>query len=128
MMRNPPVAFPLALPLGFMSPKTALIVWLLSSLGGTFLSTVLVWSMEGRPHNRLHLVGLIFPPVFACLAAAQFGVLLLLGVVLFLYLYLHQSRPGLAGAALLLCSLKPHLFLPFGLVLIAWCISRRAYV
>jgi len=127
MMRNPPVAFPLALPLGFMTPKTALIVWLLSSLGGTFLSTVLVWSMEGRPDNRLHLVGLLFPPVFACLAAAQFGVLLLLGVVLFLYLYLHQSRPGLAGAALLLCSLKPHLFLPFGLVLIAWCISRRAY-
>ena len=125
MMRNPPVAFPIALPLGFMTPKAALIVWLISSLGGTFLASVLVWNMQGRPDNRLHLVGLLFPPVFACLAAAQFGVLLLLGVVLFLYL--HQSRPGLAGAALLLCSLKPHLFLPFGVALIAWCIGRKAY-
>jgi Glycosyltransferase family 87 len=125
MMRNPPLAFPIALPLGFVTPKTALILWLLASLGGTFLSTVLVWSMEGRPPSRLHLAGLVFPPVFACLAAAQFGVLLLLGVVLFLYW--HKTRPWLAGAALLLCSLKPHLFLPFGVVLIAWCISRKAY-
>jgi hypothetical protein len=125
MMRNPPVAFPVALPLGLMTPKTALILWLLSCLGGTLVSCLLIWRMQGRPDSRLHLVGLLFPPVFACLAAAQFGVLLLLGVVLFLYL--HQSRPGLAGAALLLCSLKPHLFLPFGVVLVAWCIGRRAY-
>jgi hypothetical protein len=40
---------------------------------------------------------------------------------------LHQRRPFLAGAALLLCALKPHLFLPFAVVLLLWCFVRKAY-
>jgi hypothetical protein len=44
-----------------------------------------------------------------------------------LFLYLHDSQPYLAGIALLLCALKPHLFLPFGAVLLAWIVATRAY-
>jgi hypothetical protein len=44
-----------------------------------------------------------------------------------LFLSLFKKRPFLAGAALLPCALKPHLFLPFALTLLLWCISRKAY-
>ena len=56
--------------------------------------------------------------------AGQLGVFFLLGVTLFLLLL--ESRPLLAGAALLPCSLKPHLFLPVVVVLILWSVWRRA--
>jgi len=55
----------------------------------------------------------------------QVGIFLLLGFVLFLYF--HQSRHYFAGAALLLCAIKPHLFLPFAIVLLLWEVSRKSY-
>ena len=50
---------------------------------------------------------------------------MLLGLVLFLRL--HRSSPFLAGVSLWLCLLKPHLFVPFGIVLIVWAIVTRSY-
>ena len=44
-----------------------------------------------------------------------------------LFLRLHKSHPFAAGAALWLCSLKPHLFLPFALVLLIWIVVSRSY-
>jgi hypothetical protein len=125
-MRNPPVAFFLAAPLGLVSPKTGLILWLLVLLGGLSASIWILWLVHGRPDNRFHLFGYVFAPAIACLMAAQFGIFLLIGVVLFLHF--HRSRPFLAGAALLLCALKPHLFLPFGIVLILWAVRRKTYL
>jgi len=125
VMRNPPVAFFLAWPLGFVSPKTGLILWLLTLLGFLSVSIWVLWLLNGRPDSRLHLLGYMFAPALACLMAGQFGIFLLLGVVLFLYF--HQSRPLLGGAALLFCALKPHLFLPFAVVLLAWTVHQRSY-
>jgi hypothetical protein len=125
-MRNPPVAFFLAWPLGLFSPKTGLILWLLVLLGGLSVSLWILWLVNGRPDNRFHLCGYLFAPAIACLMAAQFGIFLLIGVALFLYF--HKTRPFLAGAALLLCALKPHLFLPFGIVLILWAVRHKTYV
>jgi hypothetical protein len=48
-----------------------------------------------------------------------------MGLVLFLRL--HQTRPFLAGVSLWLCALKPHLFLPFAIVLLAWIVVHRSY-
>jgi hypothetical protein len=55
----------------------------------------------------------------------QTALFALLGLVLFLRFY--RTRPLLAGIALWLCSIKPHLFLPFGIVLIAWVLISRSY-
>jgi len=123
MMRNPPVAFFAALPLGLVSPKVALILWLLLLLGGLSLAILLIWVLHGRPDNRVHLLGYVFAPALACFQAGQFGIFLLLGVVLFLYF--HRTRPFLAGAALLLCSLKPHLFFAFGVALVLWSVTAK---
>jgi hypothetical protein len=85
----------------------------------------MLWIMQGRPPDRLHLISYVFPPAMACLLAGQVGILLLFGAVLFLSQL--ESRPYLAGTGLLLCFMKPHLFLPLGLVLLAWIIVCRAY-
>lgn len=123
--RNLPSAFFLFLPLGFLGERAAAILWTLALAAALMAAVRLLWLMNGRQPDRLHLIAYVFPPAFACLLAGQLGILMLLGLVLFLYF--RESRPFLAGSALLLCSLKPHLFLPFGIVLLAWMISRRAY-
>jgi hypothetical protein len=124
-MRNPPIAFFLALPLGLVNPKTGLVLWLMLLLSGMVLSIRMLWLLNGRPRSIYHLLCFLFPPALSCLMAGQFGIFLLLGVVLFLYL--HQSRPLAAGASLLLCAPKPHLFLPVCVVLVLWTVSRRSY-
>ena len=126
VMRNPPVAFFLVVPLGFTAPKTGLVAWLLGLMGATLLASVLIWRLNGRPDSLVHLMGFAFAPVLACLMAGQFGIFLLLGVLLFLSLY--RNWPIAAGAGLLLCALKPHLFVPFGIGLVLWSIEdKRGY-
>jgi hypothetical protein len=122
---SPPVAFVLAYPLGWVSAGAGLVLWLLVSFACTLVSVWLLWILEGRPNNYYHLVGLIFPPVLWCFMAGQIGVFFLLDVVLFLYL--HKRRPYWAGAALVLCSLKPQLFVPCLLVLVLWSLRKRSF-
>jgi hypothetical protein len=125
-LRNPPIfLFLMALPLGYVDARMGAVLWSLALVAALMASIRLLWIMHGRPADRLHLVGYCFAPVLACLLAGQIGIFILLGVVLFLYF--HETRPYLAGSALLLCSLKPHLFLPFGVVLLAWAVARKAY-
>jgi hypothetical protein len=125
IMRNPPLAFFLAWPLGFVSEQMGMVLWLLMLVGALMASVRMLWILNGRPGDRLHLLGYLFAPALACVMAGQLGIVLLLGVMLFLYF--HRSRPFLAGSALLLCSVKPHLFIAFGAVLLAWALSRGAY-
>ena len=122
---SPPVAFELALPLGYMGAKAGLLLWLAALLTCASLSMWVLWRMHGRPDSRLHVLVFGFPPTLACLMAGQLGIFFLLGVVLFLWL--HNSRPWLAGAALLGCALKPHLFLPCVVVLLLWSLRRRNF-
>ncbi len=126
IMRNPPFAFFVVLPLGFTGPKAGLIAWLFTLIGATLLASFLIWRLHGSPDSRIHLLGFFFAPVLACLMAGQFGIFLLLGVVLFLYS--HHDRPFLAGASLLLCALKPHFFAPFGVaLLLSPAVLKRGY-
>src|ERR1035437_6175635 len=125
IMRNAPVALFLALPLGFVSPNTGLVLWFIAILASLVASIRMLWNLHGRPPSGLHLLAYCFAPVMECIMAGQFGVFLLLGVVLFLYF--HKSQPFLAGTALLLCAAKPHLFLPFGIVLLLWVVVQKAY-
>ena len=81
--------------------------------------------MHGSPKNYLHWLGYSFAPAIVCLVRGQVSLLVLLGLVLFLWL--NRSSPLLAGAALWLCALKPQLFLPFGLVLVVWALATRNY-
>jgi hypothetical protein len=125
LVRNPPFALFVVLPLGLVAARTGSVLWSLALIAALMASIRMLWIMQGRSQDRLHLVGYIFPPALACLLAGQIGIFLLLGVTLFLFL--HESRPYAAGASLLLCALKPHLFLPFGIVLLGWIVVHKAY-
>jgi uncharacterized membrane protein (UPF0127 family) len=125
IMANPPSALLLVVPLGFLGARPGLLVWSLLLLGCLVASVRMVWIMHDRPMNQLHWLGYSFAPALWCLMGGQVSLLVLLGLVLFLRL--HRSRPFLAGVSLWLCLLKPHLFLPFGVVLILWVMLTRNY-
>lgn len=122
-MRNPPWSLPLALPLGFFSARVAALPWSLMLLGLLVFSVRTLWKMYGRQGSRLDLLGYFFPPALICIVMGQTSLFLLLGLVLFLRL--HRTNPFWAGAGLWFCTLKPHLFVPFGVVLLAWIVFRR---
>ena len=122
---SPPLVLFLTIPLGFVGPKAGLILWLIVLNGALAASIWILWILRGRPQNGLQFCGFLFAPAVACLMAGQLGLFLLLGVVLFLYF--KEVRPLLAGAALLPCAFKPHLFLPFSIALLLWMVERRRF-
>ena len=124
-MRNTPWALPLALPLGYFGPMAAALPWSLVMLGFLVASVRILWKLLGSPGNHLDWLGYCFPPALFCVILGQTSILLLFGLVLFLRL--HKTRPFAAGAALWFCTLKPHLFLPFALVLLIWIFVSRSY-
>jgi hypothetical protein len=124
-MRNPPWALPLALPLGFIGLRAGAFLWSLILLACLLASVRILWQMHGCPKNQLHWLGLSFAPALLSLAMGQTSLPALLGCVLFMRL--HRSHPFLAGCCLWFCATKPHLFIPFGLVLLVWVLVSRSY-
>jgi hypothetical protein len=124
-MRNPPWGLPIAYPLGLIGTKVGTLLWSLVLLACLFGSVRMFWQMHGRPRNLLNFLGLSFAPALVCLIVGQTSLFALLGLVLFLRL--HRIRPFLAGMSLYLCALKPHLFLAFGVVLLAWVVVTGSY-
>jgi hypothetical protein len=124
-MRNLPWSLPLALPLGLIGLRAAAILWTLALLACLLVSIHMLWRMHGRTGNYLPWLGVSFAPAMLCLTMGQTSLFALLGYVLFLDL--HRRRPFLAGISLCLCALKPHLFLAFGVVLLAWIVVSRSY-
>lgn len=125
VMPNPPWILPLVFPFGLLSPKVGFLLWVLLLLAALVASVQMIWIMHGRPRALLNFLGYSFAPALSCLLLGQMSIFLLFGLVLFLRL--HRSRPFWAGASLYLCMLKPHLFLPFGFVLLVWVITTKGY-
>ncbi len=125
LMRNPPSALLLVLPLSFFGLRSGSLFWSLVLVACLIASVRMLWVMHGRPKDHLVLLGYTFGPALACLLAGQTSLFALLGLVLFLRL--HRTRPFLSGISLWLCALKPHLFLPFGIALLAWIIAAKCY-
>jgi Glycosyltransferase family 87 len=124
-MRNAPWALPLALPLGYFGAQASALPWSLLMLALLVASVRLLWKMLGQPGRHLDWLGYCFPPALFCVVLGQTSVLLLFGLVLFLRF--HKTHPFSAGAALWLCTIKPHLFLPFALVLLVWIFVSRSF-
>ena len=116
LMRNPPSALCLVIPLGFFGLRAGALLWSLLLLAAMVLSVHMLWRLQGRPCNKLHYLAYSFAPALLCILGGQTAIFALLGLVLFLRF--HQGRPFVAGLSLWLCALKPHLFLPFVMVLL----------
>lgn len=123
IMRNPPFAFFLIAPLGLTSLRLGTIFWTIALFASLLISIQLISNALGRPNDKTRFLCLFLAPVLTCVTAGQFGLFLLLGISLFLYL--QQRNLFFAGTAILVCTFKPHLFMPFGLVLLLWIIYKR---
>lgn len=125
VMRNPPWALPLVFPLGFFGVRVAATLWTLVLFACLAISVHHIRALHRSPPGLAPWLGLCFPPALLSLTMGQTSLFALLGLVLFLRY--HSVRPFAAGFALWLCALKPHLFLPFGVVLVAWTLIKRNY-
>ena len=125
IMRNAPPSLPIVLPLGFLGVRAASLLWSLLMVASLWLAVRMIAAMHERRMSGLDVIGLTFAPALSCLISGQMALFVLLGLVLFLRL--HRTWPILAGASLWLCALKPQLFLPFGVVLLAWIVVNRGY-
>jgi Glycosyltransferase family 87 len=125
LMRNPPWALPLTLPLGLAGLRPAGLLWTIALMASLLASVHWLWQLYGKPDNKRHWLGAAFAPAIICLLIGQTSLFVLLGYVLFLRL--HRSRPFWAGASLWMCALKPHLFLVIGVVMLAWVLVSKSY-
>ena len=125
MMRNPPWALPMVLPLGFVGIRVAAFIWSLLLVACLVLSVRMIRTLHGNPPNLLHWLGYGFSPALICLIMGQTSLISLLGLALFLRY--HAERPFVAGMSLWFCTLKPQLFVPFSIVLLLWIVFSKSY-
>lgn len=124
MMWGTPLSLPITMLVGLFDAKRGLIAWAFLILGSIIVSVRLLWRLHGKPDNQLHLLAYCFAPTVACMLAAQAAAFVFLGLVLFLYF--EKTKPFFAGLALTVCLMKPHLFIPFAVVLVALVVWQRA--
>lgn len=120
IMRNPPWALFLVTPLGLCNARVGLFLWTLLGIASIVVSIRILRSVP-----RDGPFAFLFAPVIACIYSGQSSPLLLLGFAFFLRF--HRTRSFLAGCALLLMAIKPHLFLVFWAILLIDCVYQRTY-
>ena len=125
VLRTPPWSLVLVAGLGWLSPFWAWVVWIAFSLGCLLVGIRICATLYGRgtPHNLFAIVGYTFAPVPACLVSGQMGLVLMLGILLFLKW--EKRHPFLAGAVLVVPFAKPHLLALFWLVLLIRILCKR---
>lgn len=126
VLRTPPWSLFIVLSLGWLSPLVAWVVW----LGILFASLIIglrltrkLYEKEVTSQNLFAIVAYTFAPVPACLVSGQMGLVLMLGIVLFLFL--EQEHPFWAGTALIFPFAKPHLLSLFWLAFAVWVVTKR---
>lgn len=127
MMWNPPWVFPVVLPTGAVPWNAGLLGWVAAQFVAVVVSAVLTWRLAGGPPRLIWVAvaaALLFAPTFFLLRLGQISGFLLLGLAGFASA-LRAGRPALAGAAAALTAIKPHLLLPFAVLLVCdACVSR----
>jgi hypothetical protein len=126
LMLTTPFFLPLITPLSLFRQETAAFLWILAIVASIVWSIRTLWVMNGRPSDRLHLLCYAFAPVILCVFTGQSVAFVLGGLVLFLRL--QPSRAVLAGFCLgMAATIKPHLFIVFGVALLSWSMMNRRY-
>jgi hypothetical protein len=129
VMLYPPWAFSLLLLCGLADYASARLIWLLLNIGLLALLARLLWKTYGGPEKLLGLswlIAFLFYPSLYLLRVGQMGVLVLFGIACFLRNQ-ERGKDWMAGAALLLSALKPHLTYLFWIALALWIIERRRW-
>lgn len=126
MTRETPPALFLMAPIGTLGPRAGVLAWAMLLVICLAMSIWCIKSMQKLPYERALLwLAWCFAPVVCCIEVGQTGLIILLGLALFMRF--HENSPIGAGVALSLCAAKPHLLLPFGIVLLIWILARRQW-
>jgi len=126
VLRTPPWSLFMVLPLGPLSPFLAWTVWLAILVACLVVGLRLTRKLYGLgfdQQNTFPLIAYTFAPVLACMVSGQMGLVLMLGIVLFLFL--ERRHPFWAGAALILPFAKPHLLSLFWVAFAVWVLAKR---
>ena len=128
MLRTPPWSVWMVLPFGLLNAFWGWVTWLALLFSSLMISSRITWRMYGdgaQPPAVFLIVAYLFAPVVACLVAGQVGLFMLLGISLFLFL--EEKRPFLAGMALIIPMIKPHIFVLMWPILGLWILLRRRW-
>lgn len=132
MMWNPPWLLTLMYPLLQFDFLVSARLWLLAQLvmigASVMIAVSLLRSVSLSPAGYLCILvaSVSFPPCCNSLRVGQIGALLLFGgSIVFWGLARHSSWAIAFGCAIL--SVKPHLFLLFGVVLLWWIVTEKRY-
>lgn len=129
MMWNPPWTLPAVMPLGAMHWRLGQLLWFAANFAAVAGSALLLWRSFGGPRERRGIalaLALGFAPTVFLLLLGQISGLLLLGLAGFLWA-VRRERFALAGCLAALTAIKPHLFVPFALLLGLEAIRKSAY-
>lgn len=128
MMRPLPWSVWMFLPLGLLNVYWAWVVWTALLLACLVASIRICWKLYGegpKPPPAFTVAAYLFAPVAGCLVGGAMGMVLLLGIVLFLLL--ERDHRFWAGVALLIPMAKPHIFALLWPILAIWIITRKKW-
>jgi hypothetical protein len=127
-MRNPPYAFFLALPLGFLGQRSGAAAWSLGIIAALMIWIRLITKMQGRRAEGMTGCTCWATAFLQRLPVYWEGRLQRSSFSGWSYFSNFESGDRtLEGRRCFLCALKPHLFIPFGTILLLWIVTRRRY-
>jgi hypothetical protein len=129
MMFNPPWVLPLIAPLAAVPFRTAQVLWLVLMVGLLFGSANVLWRYYGGRRDYQFLAwccAAVFYPNAVALRMGQLAPVMLFAATAFL-ICMRSQRFWLAGVSLFILGIKPHLFIPLGVVVLAWTIRARRW-
>ena len=126
MMWNPPWTLPLVMPLGLLSYQVSRTIWMLLNIGLIFISSDILWRLYGGKQGLRWIswmIGFSFIPVLDAIKKGQTGILILVGIVGFLF-FIDKKKNILAGISLALLAIKPHVAYLFLLAVFLWSLHN----
>lgn len=128
VMRNPPWALPLVLPLGLFAYSSSRILWLFAELFIVMGSALWFWRIYEGAASQRWIAGLIafsFLPSLWVLFIGQITPFILLGIAGFLYCEISgRANSWMQAASLVLVALKPQLLYLFWIALLLVTLYR----
>ena len=129
MMWNPPWLLTLVMPFGALGYGLSRTLWLLLNIFLIAISLNQIWKLYGGDFDLRWLaiaIGFTFAPILDGLKKGQTSVLLLFGVVGFLY-FAKQKKWWLAGISLALLAVKPHILYLYLLAVLFWVVDQKQW-
>lgn len=129
IMLNPPWIFAVIFPLGFVSYSTAITFWIWLNLLILMFCVRILWYLYAgviRVPTFVWLLIGVFLPLYIQIVIGQIGAFVLLGITGFLYCQ-QRNLDILAGIALFLIVLKPHLASLLWIALVPWFLQNRKW-